>query len=714
MNQTYSFSLTRFAAFEPEINFDLFNASVQLAIMTTESSKQVPELIQQLRKFLWYKKVNAMRYFEPHGIRYLGELLERYAEKIGDEPRNLRAVALAFACTLPIHTDNMFVSAQKAQFMNILTAAPDDDIYILCARCMLADDSTRGELEDLLLSRTYNQTEHLTLALCALSNRPDAWERLHPQTVRLFTAARTIPVEGNAGIFAWVVNTFHKNIRACRKADNAPLRALLKLDGSYVRSHHREHSVLTDAGYTPWDILYLNTCFLWEEKTRFDHLCASSIPAEKMCAEFIAETLNAGRLPSPNTLEYIYWLVQVQYWNLEIKIEGCTSIWQYLRPSLNIISPDILAWMYKSLYADYRYRFDVLDSKWDILTTLLSKEEYHALFRDQLLSDENSEADTIRSMLERYQKLTGANYSNAFTNYDCKERDAFCLLAGCGVIDLWKYFKAHRENRAFESPVCYLWPAIEGVSSRIAFEFWQKFFSENTPAQVGEFWPSHTFHEPFRRRSSYGYRTLPVDFLRPFLSAEENRQLVEWLDQSIFVTDAGSYDAFVSGFLGNEDTYKLYTADELRPVFDKMLTLHPEYSELRSMKSRFMSESELLADKQAAERRRAEQEAKEHEAFVQRLQQEADAAFDGTLPSLLHHISRQGDWREQRRIVLAHTMDRLPDIIRSVHPMTRDKLASLMFICGWLIQYDLMTVPDSLTLLSELESSAEQGEKKAC
>lgn len=232
MIQTNSFSLARFTAFESEINIELFNAAVQLAITTTEASKQTPELLRQLRKFLWYKKSDAMRYFEPYGIRYLGELLERYAEKIGSDPRNLRALALALACTLPIHTDNMFVSSQKEEFLSRLISVPDDDTYILCARCMLADDSKRSELEELLLDRTYTQTHHLSLALWALSNHSDAWDRLRPQIARLFTSARTIPVEGNAGVFAWLVNTYRENIRTCRKADNAPLRALLKLTES--------------------------------------------------------------------------------------------------------------------------------------------------------------------------------------------------------------------------------------------------------------------------------------------------------------------------------------------------------------------------------------------------------------------------------------------------------------------------------------------------
>lgn len=707
MNQSKDFTLNQLAAYETVINIDLFNAAAQLAVSTTEATKQVSDLLACLGKSIWYKKVNAVKYFEPHGIRYFGELLERYSERLGDTPQNLRAVALAFACTKAGHTDNMFVGSQRAEFLKRLSKVSDEDIYCLCARYLIADNSSRGELESALLNRSYSQTEELVFALYALMDHPNAWDILRPQTLRLLFAERTLTVEGNSGIFVWVLDTYRDRIRACRKADNAPLRSMLKLTENYVRSHHREHAVLLNSGYTAWELLYLNSCFLWDKRLWNKMIYSSSIPAEKLCADYITETVNDACLHSQNTREYVYWLIHDRYKNLEIKIDGCQSIWQMVSPSVSITSPEVMAWMCKDLHPDYRYCFDVLDEKWDVLASLLNSKEYHNLFRSQLLANRNASPDAIASMLARYEVMTGASYLDVFSEYQYDEQEVFCLLVGCGQINLWTHFECSQGKYTMENPIRYMWQMIDGVRSKEAFGFWQQFFKTHTVHEIDKYWPGRSFHESFRKHSNYGYNTYRVEALRTFLSPEENRQVIEWLDESMYRLNAGRYDAFVSDFLCSEDTYKLFSPEELRPVFDRMLTLHPDQSDLRSMKKKFMSEAELLADKQAAEQRRAEQEAREREALEQKLRNETDEAFTGSLGSLVNHISRQGDWRDQRRIVLSYIKERLPDLLNTLLPLSNAEAGSFMFICGWMIRYNLMTVSDALNMIASATTADE-------
>lgn len=90
-------NFSRFDACAAQVNIHLFNTAVHLAISTTDAGKQIPALKQQLNAMIWYEHTDSRATFEPHGIRYLGELLERYAEKLGDTRANLRAVALALA-----------------------------------------------------------------------------------------------------------------------------------------------------------------------------------------------------------------------------------------------------------------------------------------------------------------------------------------------------------------------------------------------------------------------------------------------------------------------------------------------------------------------------------------------------------------------------------------------------------------------------------------
>ena len=95
MKSTYDNYAPRCRAYEKQFNIALFNAAVQLAISTTEAPKQVKDVQSRLNRLPWYMRTDASAFFEPYGIRYFGELLERYGEKLGDDPTNTRAIALA-------------------------------------------------------------------------------------------------------------------------------------------------------------------------------------------------------------------------------------------------------------------------------------------------------------------------------------------------------------------------------------------------------------------------------------------------------------------------------------------------------------------------------------------------------------------------------------------------------------------------------------------
>ena len=81
MKSAYDNESARCKAYAGQFNIDLFNSAVQLAISTTEAPKQVKEVQQKLNQLPWYERKDATAFFEPHGIRYFGELLERYGAK---------------------------------------------------------------------------------------------------------------------------------------------------------------------------------------------------------------------------------------------------------------------------------------------------------------------------------------------------------------------------------------------------------------------------------------------------------------------------------------------------------------------------------------------------------------------------------------------------------------------------------------------------------
>ena len=240
MKSAYDNQIARCKAYAAEFNIDLFNAAAQLAISTTEAPKQVKDVQSHLNRLPWYARTDAVAYFEPHGIRYFGELLERYAEKLGDDLANTRAIALAMGWCAPLLTGNMFVGKQRVDFLAKLSGI-NDDLYIMVARYLLAEDVEKCTIHDFLLAWGYKGTEEVIFTLCSLEDTAEAYEVLRPKLVSVLSEKRTLPILDNAGIYAWLIATCRDAITACRKKDNALSRALMALSTGYVRETNAAH-----------------------------------------------------------------------------------------------------------------------------------------------------------------------------------------------------------------------------------------------------------------------------------------------------------------------------------------------------------------------------------------------------------------------------------------------------------------------------------------
>ena len=180
MHNIKDFDFMWAGAYEEQFNVRLFNTAVRLATETTEAHKENPALLQKLAHLPWYQRVSGMDYFESREIRYFGELLERYGEKLGDDIANTRAVALAMAWTAPILTPNMFVGRQREDFMLKLNLLGEGDPYIAAALYRLSEGAAKDAWRANLIVREYARTEEIILALCSMD---DPWRRM-----RVFTA----------------------------------------------------------------------------------------------------------------------------------------------------------------------------------------------------------------------------------------------------------------------------------------------------------------------------------------------------------------------------------------------------------------------------------------------------------------------------------------------------------------------------------------------
>lgn len=693
-------NLPRFESCRTQVNIELFNAAIQLAISNAGASKQLSVLNLQLENVIWYERFNSQDYFEPYGIRYFGELLERYVEKVGDSLPNFRAVALALAWSGPILTDAMFVGSQREDFMKTVQSASTSDIYLTGALYLMAlEDIEKERQRERLLRRNYKRTEEILFALCALDDCAEAFSLLRPQLVFLLGAGRTLSIEGNTGLLAWFLARYRSNILACRKKDNAVLRALVRLTEAYVRPSDRAYETLQEAGYLPLDILSANSMFVWEQRLNQTRLSPGSIPAERLATAYVTAILSGDALPSQTALDYVLWLIE-HYCRFEIKYEGNQGLWEAVAPQLHIASPVVMAWMVRS-ELHYDYRFDVLDDKWDALAADLPREKYHKLFHHQLIQE--SEKETLLRMLERYKRLTGSDYASAFGNYNYYETDAFSLLVSRGVLDPWAFFEAHQNDCSSDrkyTPLHYLWDSLSKVSTRSAFGFWHTFFDVYTPADVPRFWPGRRFHDAFIRFNHY---TPSLDYQRPELLREENRQLYAWIDESVFTLSPDKYSALVLAFLQNEATQSLFKMDELRPVFDQLFLLNGGNSAVRNLKHRYLTEAELEDERAAREKAEQERKRAETERIFQEVGEALTQRYDGRFQSLYEALKSFRSWDHRREYAAQILCGRLPELLKKHAPIETKDFGYLLSLCGRLVGCGTLSASVALTAVTTIQ-----------
>lgn len=201
MSQSVELKYSRVAAWQSAVRLDLLNATLDLVFSSSDKVEaEKREWFSTIKGQPWYWQEEST-YFEPYGIRYLGELAERHAEKFGPDKPVLRAVVLAIGFAQPVCTDAMFIGEQFRDFMRRLKSEAEDDSYLQCAIYLL-EPGMREKISDWLVVHSYGDAAELIFALNVLRDDTDAYGKMRPQLVSLLGCKRTMPVYGNAGIFA--------------------------------------------------------------------------------------------------------------------------------------------------------------------------------------------------------------------------------------------------------------------------------------------------------------------------------------------------------------------------------------------------------------------------------------------------------------------------------------------------------------------------------
>ena len=106
-----------YAAYQKAIDLTLYHAFAELVVQTSQDDKARMHYRQIEAAQIWQQDVDVSIYFEQYSLRYPGEVLERFEEKLGTDIRIVRALALALAVTRTLHADQMFVGSQRSGFL---------------------------------------------------------------------------------------------------------------------------------------------------------------------------------------------------------------------------------------------------------------------------------------------------------------------------------------------------------------------------------------------------------------------------------------------------------------------------------------------------------------------------------------------------------------------------------------------------------------------
>lgn len=686
---------TGYEAFEKEINLDLFHAAFALAAKTSTNEDAMSLYYEKGKQIIWFEgNFDEESYFAPYGLRYLGEVLERYRECFGEEIRNTRALALAIGYAVPFLTEDMFIGRQKTDFLRRLDREEGWDVYLFGARYLRTVNSQeRKELLRMMMEYNSQKTEDTTFILSLFENKNEGYEVMRAQLSAAWGDRRTISLLPNVGILEWMTAQYKDAIKGCRKKESTVLRALMKLPYMFVKNDSPVYLTLSKAGYSKLEIAYANSQAIWQGAVR-DRLDYNGIPAEKIAAEFGMTLINSTDAFDEDRFSYLKSLL-VRYSSFSVKYQGYEGMWEAIKDSLRPTQPQTLLWMIENIDKDFPVSFDVFDPQWDILAQRLGTEKYYELFSEQLIGNEVEDAKEARKWIKRYQELTGIDFCAGFEHRSRWNRECFALLIKCGVIDLWSFFKEHvsqsREENENSIALDYLESYIKEISTREAFDFYQALLEDYDYTELNNvFGRWYKFHNALVRdfsSGSYYSRDVKLDFQRDFLNPEEQKQVFEWMDESIFRTEPEKYLKFVNAALKDQCVQEIYEKEELCQTLKELIAVGAiQGCEETELKKVLFTPEDFATDQAEKEaRKRADQLRAEEKEWDSKKKQLLEM-YDGTFSSLLDYEKKF--WRrEDKRKAMSLVYEQLADsVVRVEKPTSPKDMGDFLKLCGAIVE----------------------------
>ena len=677
------------SAFAAQINLKLLNDIIVFVVQTANAKYTQREELRRSCIFpLAVSKPMASAMQRDYGFLYLGELLERYAERFGMTLPDRRAIALALGYTRDLTTPEMFVGNQRANFIQGVRRYGEHDIYLTGALYLIhMNGSGAADLEQRLKEWTYTQTEELIFAMSLFPGKEQALAQFGGRLVELLGKERTLPVFGNTDIFnqAFAMLFPLKTRMKARSMDL--LRALLSLPVSFVKEGGKHHDWLLAHGYTPLEIAYTNAAALYGQ-------CVpggprrNSLTAEKLIVALFRTVLAHDQVLSDEVYQQLTQIYQ-SYSKFDIKCHGKYRLSDTLRDGLRIQTPETMTWFItctgEALHP-VTLSFDVMESKWDTLATGLDAEPYRKLFVSCL--DEDMDAAQIRKRLDRYRALTQKDF------LECYSQDTFAggfpLMVKTGIIDLWTAFQSClSEDGEVSDPTLlqHISDHCHGIETAQAVAFLTRFLHQYGYQGMDRYLDRRQtgFEHVLWERKRYPSDEIILKLHRDFLADDPagQRLLLHWADAYFFTRKPKSYHDFALAVLKDEDTAALLTAEDRRGLFDAVISL-PKLSALDAsqLKQRYLTPEEQQADQEAKEAAAAEKERQKHLKMVQDIEANFASSNNGTFGSILEYLDQYRYYPQKEAVARRVVRGELEQLLQhNEYVLAHEEAEQFLIVC---------------------------------
>lgn len=707
---------TELNAYEESINIPLLNEITAYIFATTEANSTEKRELRQRCLFLTYDaNRNALQ--EKYGFLYLGELLERYEERFGMTDADLRAIALSLGYANNMMSSEMFVGNQLNAFMQKVKRRSGEDVYLTGAMYLMSEgQSGATALAENLLGADYKKTEELMFVMSLFSDCEQSLLHFKPQLLLLLGKERSIPVFGNTRAFDWLITLMQPAIKKIKARDLSLLRAVCALPGSFVKEGSKHHSTLLEHGYTPLEISYANMMCV-QYKSSAEALRISLITTQKMAVDLFRRVLGHDAPVAPDVYQQLT-EVYMRYARFFTKCYGQEQLIDTLSDGLRIKAAETFIWFswITSIHHSVFGKFDIMNPHWDALAADMDASKYMDLFERQL--SEKAEPNELRSMIARYDKLTGNDYIGSY--WESSEGSMFTLLVKQGLIDLWQAFNTSIDddgNVVKSEMLNRIRAFLEGMRHAEVFRFYQQFL------------PAYGFEglNRYFETSGYRYRSftkgllvmttysnnkkINLTFKRDFLNDDEHALVLSWLDEYIFTYKTDDYFAFIVAVLCDEYAAGLLPAEDQRALFDLVIRQNDLDSYIAdSLKKRYLTQSELQAEEEIKTAAKLEAERQEKLKRAQAIREAYDSKVNGSISSLADFMDGYFYRHDDERVACGLARDGLDAILHeSNYELGRKDIISLFRICAKLIKVTAIGLSEAQNYISLIKEASQDG-----